>query len=153
MRGLFCCLLLISISCVASRVSAQDTKSLSALPPDGFTFAGNWDCVGAMHETRVHKAAFTGAVVIGGKWLELSEQDLEPAAGYIAKYLIGYDSQQKRLVEFDANNFGASAYTSNEGWQNRVLTMTSPVDQAGQSGFAANRFVYTIVGSDAFTVD
>ncbi|HEY7405606.1 MAG TPA: hypothetical protein VIB39_18930 [Candidatus Angelobacter sp.] len=106
-----------------------------------------------MQGTRVHKATFTGAVVIGGKWLELSEQDVEPATGYVAKYLIGYDSQQKRLVEYDANNFGASVYTSNEGWQNHVLTMTSPVDQTGQSSIAANRFVYTIVGAEAFTVD
>ena len=153
MRRLFACLLMVGISCGPSPVGAQASQPLSPLPPDGFTFAGTWDCVGAMHETRVHKATFTGAVVIGGKWLELSEQDVEPATGYIAKYLIGYDSQQKRLVEFDANNFGAAVFTSAEGWQDRVLTMTSSVDQTGQGAFAANRFVYTIVAADAFTVD
>jgi len=152
MRCLFRCLLMLGISCGTSFMSAQSAKPISALP-DGFTFAGTWDCDGAMHETRIHKATFTGAVVIGGKWLELSEQDVEPATGYVAKYLIGYESQQNRLVEFDANNFGAAVYTSNEGWQNRALTMTSMVDETGKGSFAANRFVYTIVGADTFAVD
>jgi hypothetical protein len=153
MRRFFWCLLVLGSSCGVSYVSGQNAKPISALPPDGFSFIGSWNCNGAMHETRTHKAAFTGAVVIGGKWLELSEQDMEPVTGYVAKYLIGYDSQQQRLVEFDANNFGAALYTSNEGWQNRVLTMTSMVDETGKSSFAANRFVYTLIGSDTFTVD
>jgi hypothetical protein len=33
---------------------------------------------------------------------------VEPATGYVAKYLIGYDTEHKKLVEFDANNFGAA---------------------------------------------
>jgi hypothetical protein len=48
-----------------------------------------------------------------------------PATGYVAKYLIGYDPEQKRLVEFDANNFEAATYVGDTGWQNQVLTMTS----------------------------
>jgi hypothetical protein len=151
---LFCwCFFVLGISCVTCYLDAQGAKPISALPPAEFTFTGTWDCEGAMHETRKHKATFTGAVVIGDKWLELSEQDVEPATGYVAKYLIGYDSQQKRLVEFDANNFGAAMYTSDDGWQNRILTMTSAVDTTGKGGFAINRFVYSIEGPATFTVD
>lgn len=131
----------------------QETKELSALPPNGFSFNGTWDCEGAMRETRLHKATFTGAVVIADKWLELTETDVEPATGYIAKYLIGYDSQQGRLVEFDANNFGAAVYTSKDGWQRGMLTMTSPVDETGKGSYVANRFIYSISGPNDFTVD
>jgi hypothetical protein len=56
-------------------------------------------------------------------------------------------------VEFDANNFGAATYSSDEGWQNRALTMTSPVSQDAKAAYAANRFVYSIAGKDTFTVD
>jgi hypothetical protein len=80
-------------------------------------------------------------------------QDVEPATGYLAKYLIGYDSQQKHLVEFDANNFGAATYTSAEGWQNHVLTMTSPISADAKAPYAANRFLYSVTGANAFTVD
>jgi hypothetical protein len=145
---LFLCLLV----CVLS-APAQESKPLSALPPGDFSFKGSWDCTGAFANKRVHRATFTGAVILGGKWLELTEQDVEPATGYLAKYLIGYDAQQKRLVEFDANNFGAATYSSAEGWQNRVLTMTSVVSEDKAASFVANRFLYSIVDADTFTVD
>jgi hypothetical protein len=78
---------------------------------------------------------------------------VQPATGYVAKYLIGYDAQRKQLVEFDANNFSAATYTSDQGWSNGVLTMTSPVSQDAGAAYVANRFVYSITGPDAFTVD
>jgi hypothetical protein len=148
--ALFC------LGCLSSASSAlgQETKPLAVLPPEGFQFTGTWDCEGAFRNAQVHKSTFTGAVVVGGKWLELSEQDIQPATGYLAKYLIGYDAQQKRLVEFDANNFSAATYTSDEnGWQNHVLTMTSAVSSDPKAAYAANRFLYTVAGQDAFTVD
>ena len=110
---------------------AQEKLALSPVPSGGFAFAGNWDCEGAFRNNSVHKSTFTGAVVLGGKWLELTEQDVEPATGYVAIYLIGYDAQQKRLVEFDANNFGAAVYASEEGWKTGVLTMTAASNVAG----------------------
>lgn len=146
-------LLLLSLSACASMVFAQEKATLSAIPPEGFQFAGTWDCEGEFRNAQVHKSTFTGAVVVGGKWLELTEQDTQPATGYLAKYLIGYDAQQKRLVEFDANNFGAAVYTSEEGWKNHVLAMTSPIATDSKAPYAANRFLYTIVGPDAFSVD
>jgi hypothetical protein len=80
-------------------VSAQDSTALSAIPPEGFQITGTWDCEGTFRNNQVHKSIFTGAVILGGKWLELTEQDTQPTTGYLAKYLIGYDSQQKHLVE------------------------------------------------------
>jgi hypothetical protein len=56
-------------------------------------------------------------------------------------------------VEFDANNFGAATYASEEGWQKDTLTMTSPVSSDAKAPYAANRFVFSVTGKDAFTVD
>jgi hypothetical protein len=147
--------LLAVLCCVAtlSNGRAQPGKQLSALPAAPFQFTGAWDCEGAFSNATPHKSSFTGAVILDGKWLELAEQDIQPATGYVAKYLIGSDPQQKELVEFDANNFGAATYASPEGWQNGVLTMTSPVSQDPKASYAMNRFLYTITGPDAFTVD
>jgi hypothetical protein len=134
-------------------VKAQQPVALSALPRGDFQFAGNWTCEGAFGNGKVHKSTYTGAVILGGKWLELTEQDVEPSSGYLAKYLIGYDAQQRRLVEFDANNFSAATYASDSGWSGNVLTMTSSVTQDARAPYAANRFVYSITGPDSFTVD
>jgi hypothetical protein len=133
--------------------SPPESNALPVLPAEGFQFAGKWDCEGTFRNNQVHKSLYTGEVVLGGKWLELSEQDTQPATGYLAKYLIGYDPQQKRLIEFDANNFGAATYSSDEGWKNGVLTMTSPISQDAKTAYAANRFVYSVAEKDAFTID
>jgi hypothetical protein len=145
-------LLLLSLSASASIALAQEKPPLAA-NPEAFQFPGTWNCEGAFRNAKVHKATFTGAIVLGGKWIELTEQDTQPATGYLAKYLIGYDTQQKRLVEFDANNFGAATYTSEEGWKDHVLTMASPISTDAKAPYAANRFVYTILGPDTFSID
>jgi hypothetical protein len=142
MRILFC----------GSLLAAQDAKRVSALP-DAFQFTGTWACEGAFGNGKVHKAIFTGAEILDGKWLELTERDVAPATGYVAKYLIGYDSEHKQLVEFDANNFGASIYTSVEGWKNNVLTMTSSVAQDAKAPYALNRFLYSIAAPEKFAMD
>jgi len=152
MRIVFWLLLAFILACGFTS-PAQESKALSVVPPDSFQVVGTWDCEGAFRSAKVHKATFTGAIILGGKWLELTEQDIQPATGYLAKYLIGYDSQQKHLVEFDANNFGAAVYTSEQGWQDHVLTMTSPVSEDVKAPYAANRFLYSVTGADAFTVD
>jgi len=133
--------------------SAQSSPILSPVPAGSFHFDGTWDCTGKFRSGKTHKAAFVGTTILDGKWLELTEQDIEPATGYLAKYLIGYDSQQKRLVEFDANNFGAAMYSSTDGWKNDVLTMTSPITDTPNNPYVANRFLYTITSSKTFTVD
>ena len=129
----------------------QASKPIEALPP-GFQFAGTWQCEGTFRSGTLHRAEFTGAIILGGKWLELTERDIAPATGYVAKYLIGYDAQANHLVEFDANNFGAAVYTSDSGWQNGSLTMTSPISTDPKAAYAANRFIYA-VANDSFSVD
>ena len=131
----------------------QTPKALAVMPPNGFKFEGSWACEGAFRGAKVHKAAFTAATILNGSWLELTERDVEPATGYQAKYLIGYDPQQKQLIEFDANNFGAATYTSPDGWQNNILTMTSAVSTDTKAPYAANRFIYSIAGPNAFKID
>lgn len=154
MRIINGCLLLLFYSVASiSNAAPQEKKSLSAIPPDGFQFAGTWDCEGAFANAQLHKSIFKAATILDDKWLELTEQDVQPATGYVAKYLIGYDSEEGRLVEFDANNFGAATYFSQEGWKNRVLVMTSPVSQSTKASYVANRFLYSITDQNTFTVD
>ena len=145
--ALLCCLL------GTASAPAQKDKPLPVMPPGGFRFTGTWDCAGMFRNAKVHKSTFTGVTTLADKWLQLTEQDVEPATGYIAEYLIGYDPQQERLVEFDANNFGAATYSSDTGWQSDSLTMTSPVSQDRKGTYAANRFLYSIKGQNTFTVD
>lgn len=127
--------------------------ALSPLPPAGFQFTGSWDCDGSFRNKQIHKSTFTGEVILDGKWIELSEQDVQPATGYVARYLIGYDAAGKKLVEFDANNFGAAVYSSTDGWKDNVLAMTSPVSDDPAAPYAANRFLYSVTGKDSFTVE
>jgi hypothetical protein len=148
--GIFVLLPLMNVALIAS---AQQPKPIPAFPPDSFQLSGSWNCEGSFRGGKFHRAKFTGATILANKWLELTEQDVEPATGYVAKYLIGYDPQQNRLVEFDANNFGAATYSSETGWQNHVLAMTSPVSQDAKGTYAANQFLYTVVGKDEFDVD
>ena len=91
----------------AISVPAQ-TAPLSALPPAPFTFPGKWACQGSFRAGKPHEAVFTGAVVLGAKWIELDEVDTVPATGYTGKYLIGFDPEHSRLVEFDGNSFAAA---------------------------------------------
>jgi hypothetical protein len=149
--ALICALLCLFAS--VSEGAAPGRTQLTVEPPDGFRFDGSWDCEGAFRNSQAHKSNFAGALILGGKWIELTEQDTQPATGYLAKYLIGYDAQQKRFIEFDANNYGAATYTSEDGWQDGVLTMSSPVSQDAKAVYVANRFLYSITGQDTFTVD
>ncbi len=126
---------------------------LSALPPAPFTFQGKWACQGAFRAGKPHEAAFTGDVILGGKWIEMNEVDTVPATGYAGKYLIGFDPEHNRLVEFDANSFAAATYSSSEGWVGGVLTMTSPISENPKAHYALNRFVYSVAGQETFTID
>jgi len=142
---------LFTLSCIC--VLAQERKPSPVQPPDGFKFDGTWDCAGTFRNGKTHHAAYQGKMILGETWIELSEQDIEPKTGYVAKYLIGYDAQQKKIVEFDANNFSAATYTSEAGWQNGKLALTSPISDDSKAPYAANRFVFHIDKPDAFTVD
>ncbi len=132
---------------------SQEQKALSAIPADGFSFTGAWDCKGTFRSGKPHRATMTASIILAGKWLEITEEDLEPATGYIAKYLIGFDAQRGQLTEFDANNLGAAVYTSLQGWQESVLTLSSPVTSDTKAPYAADRFLYTILSKNTFGVD
>lgn len=136
----------------AASAGAQPTAQKPVLPQN-FTVPGTFDCAGAFGNGKTHKAIFTAAAILHDSWLELTEQDVEPATGYVAKYLIGYDRQTGRFVEFDASNFGAATYSSEAGWQDGALTMTSAVDPDPKAAYAVNRFTYTITSPDLFSVD
>ena len=152
MRSLLACFV-IFLACLPSSHAQAAQAAAPTVVPSNFQFPGSYTCEGSFANGKVHRSTYKGAVTLGGKWLQLTEQDVEPATGYVAEYLIGYDAQQKKLVEFDANNFSAATYVSESGWSNGVLTMTSPVSQDAKASYAANRFVFTLAGPDSFTVD
>ncbi|HLI78044.1 MAG TPA: hypothetical protein VKV02_13950 [Acidobacteriaceae bacterium] len=134
-------------------LAAPAQQPLSALPSAPFQPAGNWNCEGTFRGNKAHKAAFSTRVILDGKWLEIDERDVEPATGYVATYLIGYNSTDKVLVEFDANNYGAAVYTSAAGWESNALTMTSTTSAHSQAPYIADQFTYAITAPDLFTVD
>jgi len=109
--------------------------------------------VGTFRGGQIHKSAFSGSMILDGAWIELNEEDIVPTTGYKARYLIGYDPAQKRVIEFNANNFEPSMYSSEHGWEDHVLTMTSALSSDDKAPYAANRFVYSIMAPDNFTVD
>ncbi len=143
-----CCLLALT----GERRSSQE-RPVQVPSSESSQLAGSWSCAGNFRNGKVHRASFTGSMILSGKWLELTETDLEPATRYVAKYLIGYDSQGGHLIEFDANTFGAATYSSTDGWRHGVLTMESHASLSVKAPYVANRFVYTIGGAKTFTVD
>ncbi len=128
-------------------------EKLSALPPDSDSVTGTWTCKGSFRGGRPHESTYAAAPILNGTWLELTEHDTVPATGYDAKYLIGYDSDRKRLVEFDANTFAAATYTSGAGWTHGSLTMTSEPTANAVAPYALNRFRYSIPSAGLLVID
>jgi hypothetical protein len=129
------------------------TKPVSPFPPT-FSFTGSWVCSGTFRGGKPHRANLTGSLAVGGKWLALTEVDVEPETGYEAAYFIGYDPAERGLVEFDANTFSAATYQSGQGWQAGVLIMESPESSMPGRSYVADRFVYSVTtASHSFSVD
>ncbi|MBB2205271.1 hypothetical protein [Gluconacetobacter takamatsuzukensis] len=125
--------------------------SARGVPAEAARLVGSWQCSGRFHSGRVHRSLYTGSVILGGAWLQLGETDVEPATGYAALYLLGFDPQRRRDVLFDANNAGAAVYSSQDGWHDGSLVMTS--DDAGEGApYRFNRFVYTLLAPSGFSV-
>jgi hypothetical protein len=139
------------LSLLSIQTSDIPPRPLSPFPP-AFSFVGPWSCTGTMRGGKTHGAKFSGSLAVGGKWLLLSEVDLEPSTGYEATYLIGYDATTRGLVEFDANNSSAAVYRSSVGWHAGTLTMESQEPPLPGHSYFADRFVYSITGTD-FTVE
>jgi hypothetical protein len=118
--------------------------------PGGFTFTGTWNCAGNfVRSGKMHRSIYVGSTVPGSGWILLVESDTEPR-GYVGHYLIGYDPNQKQVVELDANNAGYAIY-SGPGWQDHSLILTS----TGTSSYSGpkNRFVFESKSVDAFDVN
>jgi hypothetical protein len=138
--------LLVLVISLALPLLATDSPEKA---PAGFSFAGSWTCNGNfVRSGKIHRSTYDGRVLPGDHWIELTEQDIEPR-GYVGHYLIGYDPTQKQMVELDANNAGYALYTS-PGWADGTLTLTS-TDTVSYK-VPKNRFVFHVIGPDAFDV-
>jgi hypothetical protein len=120
-----------------------------ATPPGGFSFNGAWNCDGNfVRSGKAHRSKYEGRSVAGDTWTELVETDIEPK-GYVGRYLIGYDTGKKQVVELDANSAGYAIYTS-PGWQDKSLVLTST--EVVSYTVPKNRFVFETKSADEFTV-
>jgi hypothetical protein len=139
---------LVAMAGAAARAADGDPVLKGA--PAGFSFAGRWSCAGAFGNGQPHRSSYEGKIGLGGRWLELSETDLQPA-GYVATYLIGMAGDGTHILDFDVNNFGSARYES-PGWDGSSLTLSS----VGTEGYAKpapdNRFVYSAVSKSRFEV-
>ncbi|MEO8725757.1 MAG: hypothetical protein ABI383_06495 [Acidobacteriaceae bacterium] len=116
-------------------------------PPANFSFDGNWSCEGKFTSTgKVHRNVFSGEQALNGSWIKLTETDLEPK-GYIANYMVRYDSEKQQMEEVDVNNSGYAIYTG-RGWEGNRLELTST--EAMSYKLAKNRFVYVAVDPETF---
>jgi hypothetical protein len=83
--------LLALIGFIASAATTQQGKPSPVLPPEAFTFDGRWDCNGTFQGGKAHRSIYEGEVILGRTWIRLTERDVEPATGYAAEYLLGYE--------------------------------------------------------------
>jgi len=125
-------------------VSQTPTRT-PATPPVGFTFDESWSCRGTFQNNKQHLSHYEGKTILAGTWTELTEQDSEPAPGYVAKYLIGYDSLKKLVVDFGADNSGAQVSSSDTGWVGNGLALTSEVMHYPQVPYEQTRKVFRVV--------
>jgi hypothetical protein len=126
--------------------------------PDGFAFAGKWSCDGHFLENgkaHVHRVLYEGKTVSDGKWIDLSQRDVEPV-GYDADFLMGYDPTHDEIVAFVGDNKGY-AFLSGPTWHGPSLTLTM-TGQASYEGFSKtkpipiSRVTYQIKSADAYSV-
>ena len=126
-------------------------QPISLKPPAGFSFAGYWECSGSFAASgRQHRSIYHGESSADGKWVELTETDIEPK-GYVGRYELGTDSGQDKLVFIDMNSTGYGIFDS-PGWEGRTLTVTS-TDVHYSSASAKNRFLYTVQDPKHFDVE
>lgn len=138
------------IALAGAAAHAADGDPVLKGAPAGFSFVGRWSCAGAFGNGQTHRSMYEGVIGLGGRWLALSETDLQPS-GYVATYLIGMAGDGVHILDFDVNNAGSARYES-PGWDGSSLTLSS----VGTEGYAKpapeNRFVYTVVSNNHFEV-
>lgn len=124
----------------------------SLTPPSGFTFAGYWQCAGSFPASgRQHRSVYHGEASADGKWVDLTETDIEPK-GYVGRYTLGADARQDKLVFIDVNSSGYAIFDS-PGWDGRTLTVTSTDVLHYSSASPKNRFLYTVNDPKHFDVE
>jgi hypothetical protein len=107
---------------------AQATRR-ARLRAGNVQFQGSGNCGGAFASAIAPRPPFTGSLILAGEWLEPAEQEIEPAEGFGAENLIGYDAKQKRSVESDAKDLGAVGCSGGVGCLRGVLWMTPAVNE------------------------
>jgi hypothetical protein len=141
---------LLAMSLTVSLGQALQPNSLT--PPDGFSFAGYWQCAGSFPGNgRQHRSVYHGEASPDGKWVDITETDIEPK-GYVGRYELGTDAGQDKLVFIDMNSAGYAIFES-PGWAGHTLTVTSTDVSHNSSGATKNRFLYTVHDTQHFDVE
>jgi hypothetical protein len=121
-------------------------------PPDGFSFAGYWQCFGSFPASgRLHRSIYHGESSADGKWVDLTETDIEPK-GYVGRYELGTDAGHDKLVFINMNSAGYGIFES-PGWDGQTLTVTSTEVLRYSSAAPKNRFLYTVNDPQHFSVE
>jgi hypothetical protein len=124
----------------------------SLTPPPGFSFTGYWQCSGSYPSNgRQHRSVYHGEASADGKWVDLTETDVDPK-GYIGRYELGADASHDKLVFIDMNSAGYAIFDS-PGWDGRTLTVTSTEVLRYSSAAPKNRFLYTVNDAGHFDVE
>jgi hypothetical protein len=121
-------------------------------PPDGFSFAGDWQCAGSFSGSgRQHRSVYHGESSTDGKWLDLIETDIEPK-GYVGRYELGTDPGHGKLVFIDMNSAGYAIFDS-PGWDGQTLTVTRTDLPHASATTPKSRFLYTVQDPQHFDVE
>ncbi|HEY3988968.1 MAG TPA: hypothetical protein VGM02_06700 [Acidobacteriaceae bacterium] len=127
-------------------------QPVTLTPPSGFSFAGYWQCSGSFEGSgRQHRSVYHGESSADGKWVDLTETDIEPK-GYVGRYELGTDATRDKLVFIDMNSSGYAIFDS-PGWDGRTLTVTSTDVLRYASAAPKNRFLYTVQDPQHFDVE
>jgi hypothetical protein len=130
----------------------RDCQALSLNGPIGFDFTGDWQCAGTFPGNgRLHRSIYHASLSTDGKWMELTETDLEPS-GYVGRYELAVDPGHAKLVFLDINSSGYAIFES-PGWDGPILTVTSTDVQRYNTAAPKNRFVYAVKDSQHFDVE
>ena len=127
-------------------------QPISLDPPGGFTFTGYWQCSGNFAGSgREHRSIYHGESSADGKWVDLTETDIEPK-GYVGRYELGTSPSRDKLVFINMNSAGYGIFDS-PGWDGLTLTVTSTDVLHYSSEAPKNRFLYTVHDPQHFDVE
>ncbi len=127
------------------------SQAFKLTPPASFRFEGDWQCSGRFPRSgKTHRSSYHGAANADGRWIVLTETDIEPK-GYVGIYELGADAGGTKLIFLDVNSAGYAIFDS-PGWQGQTLTVTSTEVHYAKV-FPQNRFIYTVKDAQHFDVE